>query len=558
MLGVMDFVLFLTDYVVSGRFLGEEALSGLTVVNPLITFMTFVNIIIPASSSVAISYARGKGEKDRADKIFGQGIVISALAGLFWSVLLFALSSRIWDTAFISGEVTGHAVQYCRGLILMPFFMFLNTFLYYIHIGEGFEKVCVASSMAKLAVNISLDIVFCSIWGTYGVGIATTLGYMASLMVKLVPVFHKRFGLRFKPCADLKYLARAMTEGTILSADYICPVLFAAIMNMAVMIRLGERGLVIFSIILNIESLVMSLYSCLANSVQSVICQYHVEKNFIHLRRVMAYMMKYLVLISCLMSAFFIALAPMIPGFFGVNDSEAVKDTILAIRFYVPFVVFLGITTMLSRYYVCIRHRVYGFLLICFSSIGFPVIAQWVMGIIWGGKGVWLGLGSGYLLAFLVNFLCVRKIRDAMKGEYDPVLLFDTEAEKRQLSYDLKAVRNDIMDCVYDIDTKLAMIEGLNPARRNKIVLMAEENCMNILDKNPDNPADIEISIIRPADVRKQITLSIRSNSELTDLTADTDLIASFREYVLANVMVVSRDSFFVSRKSETLVSFKC
>ena len=114
------------------------------------------------------------------------------------------------------------------------------------------------------------------------------------------------------------------------------------------------------------------------------------------------------------------------------------------------------------------------------------------------------------------------------------------------------------MDCVYDIDTKLAMIEGLNPARRNKIVLMAEENCMNILDKNPDNPADIEISIIRPADVRKQITLSIRSNSELTDLTADTDLIASFREYVLANVMVVSRDSFFVSRKSETLVSFKC
>ena len=59
-LGLMDCLLFLTDNLVSGRLLGELALSGLTIMNPLTTFIIFASVIIPLGTAVSIAYSQGE------------------------------------------------------------------------------------------------------------------------------------------------------------------------------------------------------------------------------------------------------------------------------------------------------------------------------------------------------------------------------------------------------------------------------------------------------------------------------------------------------------------
>lgn len=66
-LGLLDCILSLTDHLVSGRLLGEHALSGLTVVTPFITLLTFINIIVPIGVTVAIAFAQGEGNAEKAD-----------------------------------------------------------------------------------------------------------------------------------------------------------------------------------------------------------------------------------------------------------------------------------------------------------------------------------------------------------------------------------------------------------------------------------------------------------------------------------------------------------
>ena len=557
-LGILDFTLFLADFVVSGRFLGKDALAGLAVMNPLITFLTFISIIIPLGTTAAIGYTRGNGDKKSADRYFSQGLIASNALGAVFVTIMFGLSHGFLEKLPLSGELSGYANDYCTGLIFMPFFMIVNMFIYYMHIGEGFEKTCIVSSVAKLSVNIALDIILCGIWGTFGVGVATTLGYLASLIVKLIPVFMGRFSFRFRFWFNIRSIFRLTIDGLMLSSDFLCPVLFASVMNLSVLAFLGEPGLAVFSIILNIQTLCTYLYSFLTNSIQSAICQNYAEESYISIRRTMKYMVSFLIVLSCVISVLFMIGSRFIPVFFGLTDNSLVNASSHAIICYVPFVVFLGISTLLSRYYVCIRHGLYGFLLLFFSSIVFPLIFELILGNIWHGNGVWLGFGIGYLVTFILNCLFVQKITGADKATHHTLLLYDLLAEKRQLYYSIKSGKDEIMDCVDAINTKLKSITGLSAGRRNRIVLLVEENCMNISERNRDTASDLEINVICPENSDDKFALIIRSNGIMPDITDDSARISSLREYVLANIAIVSGDSFFMHQKTESTISFKC
>lgn len=98
-LGALDFILFMADFIVAGHFLGKDALAGLTLANPMITFLTFSNIILPAGTAAAIAYLRGRGDKDRANGLFSQGLILTVVLGLLFSVVLFIGAFFFKDTS---------------------------------------------------------------------------------------------------------------------------------------------------------------------------------------------------------------------------------------------------------------------------------------------------------------------------------------------------------------------------------------------------------------------------------------------------------------------------
>ena len=554
-LGLMDCLLFFTDNAVSGRFLGEAALSGLTIMNPLTTFIIFVSVIIPLGTSSSIAYMQGEGNINGANKQFSQGLVFSLVFGILLSVLIGLFGSVAIQLLPVSKEIAGYAGKYCIGLILMPFFQFLNIYLYYIYVSQGYTNICVISSAVRLVLNIVLDFVLCSTWGTLGVGVATSVSYLASVLLRLIPLFRPKFSLRFSFCIDIKSLIKNAWNGLLLSADSISPVLFATIMNIIVIKFFQEKGYVVFSIILNIENICMSLYFCLSNAIQALICQYFVETNYVNIRRIMRYVAKYIVILSLIITGISLIFSNSIPVIYGVKEN--IVETAWAIRHYVPFVLFLGLSTLLSRYYVCIQYKLYGFGLLCFSSIILPVLCSTIGGKCFGMHGLWLGLGIGYIAAFFLNLVCTDLIKKKSNQNLDPILLFNVEAEARQLIFNVKNTQEEIMECVYEIDKKLKSIEGFSVVRRNRITLMVEENCMGILEKITNDVVNIEINIIWTEQVQEPFSLIIRNDFITPDSTDPNIKISSFRDYVLANMVVLSNDMYYLLKKEETTVAYK-
>lgn len=557
-LGMLDAILFMTDNLVSGRFLGEEALAGLTMMSPVTTFLVFINYTLPVGVTAAIAFAQGRGDSEEANRMYSQGLIVTMILGVFFSVMLVVLNHSFIDQVQVSEGVKGFARRYCTGLYLMPVTMFITNFYYYIHVGEGLENICVASSIVKVAVNITLDIVLCSMWGTFGIGVATTLGYLSSIAVKMIPVIRGKMSLHFRLCFEAKALAKAALDGLMLSADMVCPVLFSTIMNASILTAFGENELVVFSIILNIENFFVTLFFCLANSVQTIVCQYHAERNFFGIRRVMNYMRRCMLLIPGIFMALIVIFAGLIPGMFGITNTEIAEHAATALRLYTPFVIFLGFDTLLSRYYICIGYKMFGFLLILVSSTLLPALLQLVLGRSFGLNGIWLGLGLGYAVALLALPLLLTGIRKKNAYSLSPVLLVDTEAEKRQLTYDIESTEKEVMDCVHDMDSRLGEVNGLSGKRRNRLVMITEENCMLIVAAHSKDPARIELCVMSPADPSDEYNLIIRSDGAMRDTTDYDSLVSSFREYVLSTLIPLTRDQSFISKNAETTLSFRC
>lgn len=464
---------------------------------------------------------------------------------------------RTFDLIPISPEMKGFAGAYCKGLLLMPLFLFFNTFLYYIQVGEGYESICVASSVARLVVNITLDIVLCRIWGTFGIGVATMLGYLSAVLVKLIPVIRRRLSLHFRFFFSMKILIKTISNGFLLSADVICPVLFAMIMNFTMLTVYGDDTLIVFSVILNIARCFMALYFCLSNSIQAIVCQYHGERNFVNIRRTMNFMQKYLLLISGILIGLILVFSGLIPGTFGITNADRYKDTVFAIRCFAPFVVCLGLDALFARYYVCIRHRALGFFLILFSSTIFPVAFQFLFGRIFGIKGIWAGLGAGYVAALILLPLLLIGIRKKSTRRLSAILLNDVETEGRQLSYDIKSTKEEVMSCVHDIDKILKERKEPDSRKRNRLVQMAEENGMNLVDRYQSDPVNIEVSVICPEGSPEECTLVIRTNGILSDVTDEDLRLTSFREYYLSSMMPVMEERSFIKKKAETTMIFR-
>jgi O-antigen/teichoic acid export membrane protein len=76
--------------------------------------------------------------------------------------------------------------------------MFLNVFVYAVFVAEGQERVCVVGAICTFVVNALLDIVLCMQIGVMGVGIATSCGLLAAVLVQLYFLNGGRSRLRFR------------------------------------------------------------------------------------------------------------------------------------------------------------------------------------------------------------------------------------------------------------------------------------------------------------------------------------------------------------------------
>lgn len=527
---VSTYVLMLTDNIVAGQFVSDDAVAAMTLIFPITTFLFFVSYVIADGLVMMISYAQGKNDRDEVNRLFSLGIISSVLSGLIFFAVLFFCKEEILSSWEISKHLEYFAGEYYSGIMFLSIAVIPDIFIYTVFIAEGKENECVIAAASAFVVNVTLDIILCKFLGVFGIGLATTTGTFISILVQIYFLVGGRSQLKFKFYWNTEKIFKGVFYSFYHSVDTLCLSILPLIFSAAVIKDFGEFYLIIVTVAVNLLTLIIAIYTGLVDCLQPMICQYHSEKNLHSVKKTMQIGVKVTIAVSLLMTFAGMIFADFLPLMFDVKNPELADQAAVAMRFFLPFTTFLGCTLMYANYYIYIEKRNFGaaikiILLLILPFIGVEIGGKFSMNIFW------LFAGGSFAVSFLLNFIFTKFFKDKKN-----LLLINEKDFSRQLSYDIDTTFDEVMNLTKKVDADLNAM-NFDRKKINKIVLLVEEIGLHAVERAGEKIFQIEFSILAQENSSEPVTLIIRDNGEPFNIIKSAEeKNYNFREFFIEGV----------------------
>ena len=197
---------------------GFAALTGVGVTLPIIMIISAFSSFIGAGGAPLAAIALGKGDRDKAEKILGNGVIML----LFFSVALFlffmAFKRPLLYMFGASDQTISYAERYITiylaGTLFVQFALGLNMFIS----SQGQAKIAMCSVMIGAAVNIILDPIFIFGFkmGVQGAALATVISQGISAAWVVHFLLSEKSGIRIRQknfVLDKTIILRVMALG---------------------------------------------------------------------------------------------------------------------------------------------------------------------------------------------------------------------------------------------------------------------------------------------------------------------------------------------------------
>ncbi len=528
-----SYLLVLSECIIAGNMIGEEAVAAIALVAPVIPFLQFIGEMIAAGTFALISYAGGKGDEEEINRLYSQAMSLAVAVGFILTLLFVVFRVQILSYWDVSADLMTYADAYYAGVMIRPIIAFVELFLMPLLLIEGQEKRNLIASTVKIVAGIALEVVLCSSFGLFGISLATTISMALALLIEASYLFTKDCPLKYKFYLNFKKLREVFSLSICVAIPELFLTLLPFMVTSYLISNFNESVIAIFAMINTILNLAVAIFYGLDDVLQSMGCLYLGEKNILGIKKVMNLCIKAAIAEGLLMAAILIIFADKVVLAFGINEPEIFEQAVDAIRIYSIFLVALFVTMTYAFYYLYVERKVMSITLQCLLLFMFPVACVYIFGGMLGLNGVWLGLGLGIALEFPVNLFMIHIISRNSNGKLKGLLLLEEDRMSRQVSYDILASQQDVVDLIYRLEQDLSNW-NLDKETLHMLEFFIEELGLDAVERATVKAFNIEITITREND--GHIELIIRDNGELVDLTNEDEKPRSFRMYVVSQV----------------------
>ena len=528
-----SYLLVLSECIIAGNMIGEEAVAAIALVAPIIPFLQFVGEMIAAGTFALISYAGGRGDEEEINRLYSQAMTLAVAVGFILTLLFVVFRVEILSYWDVSEDLMTYADAYYAGVMIRPIIAFVELFLMPLLLIEGQEKRNIVASSVKVVVGIALEIILCNTFGLFGISLATTISLALALMIEASYLFTKDCPLKYKLYVNFEKLRQVSSLSICVAIPELFLTLLPFVVNSYIIANFDESVIAIFAMINTILNLAIAIFYGLDDVMQSMGCLYLGEKNIHGIKKVMNLCVKAAVVEGVLMAALLFIFAGQIVLAFGIDNEGLFPLAVDAIRIYSIFLVALFVTMTYAFYYLYIERKFISVTLQFLLLFMFPVVCVYICGEILGLNGVWLGLGLGIALEFPINLLIIHMISKNSSGKLKGLFLLEEDRMSRQISYDILATEQDVMDLVYKLPNDLSNW-NLDEKALHRVQFFIEELGLDAAERAKIKGFYIEITITK--EDNGQIELIVRDNGELSDITNDNEEVKSFRMYVVSQV----------------------
>lgn len=532
----------------AGQLIGPDAVAGISVVLPVLTFLSFLGNVIATGTTMLASYAQGRGDRDEVNRLYSQGLVICIAGGLFLTALLAALREPFLSAMLPGGEVRFHADAYYRGIMFLPLPALLSVYYFYFSVEEGMESIAYSPFVTNLVLGVVLGYFF----GTFGIALATLGASILELWCNASFMWDEKCLLKFTGTGGFgaRSAAGTVLRGSSTSVGLLCLSLFQLFTTRFIAARFGDTHIVELSCVMSLLSLIVSFSLGISDALQPMICQYYAEGNHLNVKKIMEQCLESVLVLS--VSALIVTecFAEVLPWIFGVTDPGIAAASMRALRVIAAFMPALSFLMVFSSYYVFMVETAYGVMIQLVSLLVLPYLFMRGFAFRMGDRGIWIGTGIAYMAALVLFLVFARYLDHSFGHVRDGLFLIDKRVIARQISLDCSGTEEGVLDCLDEADARLREA-GIPELRRAKTELLIEEIGMAVVEYEAGKEFEIEFTILPGEKPEDSLKLIIRDNAEARDIGGEEEMLVSMREYVAERIALTTDRRLFLPNGHE-------
>ena len=532
------YLMLLSDSIIAGHFIGSSGVAAINAITLVTAIVTFFGDLLSTGVGIVFTREIGAMRKDRANEIYGQGLILSVGIGLLSAFLIFALQNVYFSVAGITGDILKHALEYYR---LVPINAFLTIVIFYLEqmvYSDGDELCNNICYGFQIGGNIIFSVILTRFLGMTGIILGSVIGNSLGILTCFWHYFRKENTLRFVWHLSPKDFLLTSRYSIVDSSVYICWGLMDSVMIGFVSGRFGETGLITLAVVVSLIEFGVVMDG-VGMAMQPLIGTYFGERNHVLIKRVMRSAVRAAVIEGLAATVLVWVFARQFCGLFGITGGEAIGPSITALRIVSLGFTFCSLVSLTTSYYMLIDHIGMATCFACFQNGLLYILLPMLGASAFGINGMWTGFAVAPILTLICTYLFVylRFGKDNF-----PFLLKDMDAEI------------EVMDETLSPETTVSLSDRVRSSllahqyerkTANNAALFAEEIGLTILDRNKQTkkPVLIELSLFYEKD---SVLLIERDSGVLFDLTESDVQVGELSSFILSGLMNAQKEKAYL------------
>ena len=522
-----EFFMGMSDSVICGHILGETGLAAVNLMQGVFEVVTFVGMLIAVGTSVLFATELGASHLRRARGYFTLGAGASVVSGLLIAAVLAVVRTPALAAFGASPDVTSMAsaywLWYLPAAFLQPVAFFLGTLCY----ADGDARLSFYSYLVQLGGNCVLSVPLTMAFGAAGCAVGTGIGSFLAIAVLLFHFRRKGCMLGFSRHFVAFDLLRMVRTSFGDASKNIGKAVLMFALNAYVIAHFGSELLPVLAVAVMTIG-ISEVFDGVANAAQPLVSVYIGERNTLLTKRVMNVALATATAEGGGVMLLLLACPDLMLALAGIDGAATVAEARIAVRCASVSLLFLALVLLFNSYYAFIKREVLSAVFTLAAMLVAP-LALFPAGAALGGThGFWLSLGvaPGLALGLFALYLLAREGRRRFlfllpEGRADELRVFDLDLEPVAICATSAAVEAHLK------------LKGIDGTRAAKAALLVEEALMVVRDRNAGRRTKAEVTV----DLGDGVSLILRDDGEIFDITDADARVASLRNYLVSNLM---------------------
>lgn len=422
----------MVDGMFVARGVSEVALSAVNIASPFVNFLFSVSILFAVGTSTIVAICLGKGEKQMADEVYTQSMVVLLVVS---AAIMIGIFLNLEGVAVFLGA-TEATMEYVKHYILsiLPFaWCFIIAYSFEILVKtDGYPKFATIAVTTGAVLNCILDYFFVMVfhWGVAGAGVATGFSQCVLVFLYLSHFLSPKATIRFRKFQwNFGQILRSVKIGLPSCLTEFSAGITVFLFNHMILKYLGNDGIISYTIIAYVNTIVVMSLAGIAQGAQPMVSFYYGKGEVDKYKKLLKYGMVTSLGLGVVALIGSLAGADLLVSMFISKELAELRTyTVAVFRIFSLSFLIMGINIQMGGFFTAVERPEPALIISLGRGFVTLAIALNVCTLLFGGAGIWWASTVSELLCLVLTIVFALQYKKQMEGKKDEGIIAERRA----------------------------------------------------------------------------------------------------------------------------------